>query len=390
MNIKIFDTRMKALKVGIFLLQVIIIESTNKRRFNILKFGQSENDYVMFTHDMSQFETGFTVCSWVRKLRNEGIPTWFSYAVSDQPYEIQISDMGDRTRIFGDSTNLVSLYTVTPGTWFHNCLSWDSVTSTRDVYIDGVRVDSKATPAGRILRQGGTIVLGNEQQSGPGAGMDTYNMFWGELYKLNMFTRKLDDTEIRELSVDMCSEVEMKYGNERGLKWEDLLQKTKYGNVVEKDGDFGCMLWYAVHDIKMEYEASIKELNNTILQLTSELNSTMQNDIVKLKNIGKELSRKTQVEKQSLDEEFQESSKRQETIQLITWILAGTSALNTLTIFFFVIQKCLDSRKPSMADHEYAENVVEAPNIPAADTKPSHGDDIVDEEIIYDDMQYNM
>ena len=44
-----------------------------------------------------------------------------------------------------------------------------------------------------------------------------------------------------------------------------------------------------------------------------------------------------------------------------------------------------------MAEHEYAENVVEAPNIPAADTKPSHGDDIVDEEIIYDDMQlYNM
>ncbi|KAL5251954.1 hypothetical protein ACHWQZ_G014930 [Mnemiopsis leidyi] len=376
--------------VVILLLQAANIESTNKRRFNILKFGQSENDYVMFTHDMSQFKTGFTVCSWVRKLRNADIPTWFSYAVSSETYEIQISDMGDRTRIFGDYTNLTSLYTVTPGTWFHNCLSWDSVTSTRDVYIDGVRVDSKATPAGRTLRQGGSIVLGNEQDLGPGAGMDNVNIFDGELYKLNMFTRKLDDIEIREMSVDMCSEVEMKYGNERGLKWEDVLQKTKYGNVVENDGYFGCMLWYTVHDIKMEYEASIKELNNTILQLTSEMYNTMQNDIVKLKNIDKELSRKTQVEKQSLEEEFQESSKRQETIQLITWILAGTSALNTLTIFFFVIQKCLDSRKPSMADHEYAENVVEAPNIPAADTKPSHGDDIVDEEIIYDDMQYNM
>ena len=294
----------------ILLMQSVTVKRTSDRDHNILKFGHTENDYIMFAHDMSMFTTGFTVCSWVRKLMNNQIPTWFSYAVRSETEEIQISDMGDRTKIFGDYTNLASLYTVTPGTWFHNCLSWDSATSTRDVYIDGVRVDSKATPAGRTLIQGGTIVLGNEQQSGPGAGMDDVNMFWGELYKLNIFTRKLDGTEIREMSVDMCSEVEMKYGNDRGLKWEDVLQNTKYGNVVENDGYFGCMLLNTVRDMKMEYEASIKELNNTILQLTSELNSTMQNDIVKLKNIGKELSRKTQVEKQSLEEEFQESSKR--------------------------------------------------------------------------------
>ena len=37
----------------------------------------------------------------------------------------------------------------------------------------------------------------------------------------------------------------------------------------------------------------------------------MQNDIVELKNIDKELSRKTQVKKQILEEEFQESSERE-------------------------------------------------------------------------------
>ena len=208
------------------------METTDERRFNILKFGQTQYDYVMFTHDMSQFETGFTLCTWVRKLYSRAEPTWFSYAVSGQEFELGMTDKGTQTRIFGDDTDLTSYYTVTPGTWFHNCLSWDSTTSTRDVYIDGVRVNGKATPAGRTLGQGGTIVLGNEQH-GVGTGMDNSDIFGGELYKLNMFTRKLSDSEIREMSEEMCSEVEIKYGEERGLTWEEVLGERKYGNVTE-------------------------------------------------------------------------------------------------------------------------------------------------------------
>ena len=249
---------------AIFLLQPVTVETTDERRFNILKFGQTEYDYVMFQHDMSQFETGFTVCSWVRKLKTSNYPTWFSYAISDQPYEIGITDMGGRTRIFGDETDLRSLYTVTPGTWFHNCLSWDSATSTRDVYIDGVRVDSKATPAGRTLGQGGTILLGNEQQRGPGAGMDAANMFWGELYKLNMFARKLSDSEIKEMSEERCSEVEMKYGDERGLKWEEVLDERKYGNVTESSS---CFITIELERQLTKLKESQKRLNNTLEDL---------------------------------------------------------------------------------------------------------------------------
>ena len=249
---------------AILLLQPATVETTDERRFNILKFGQTENDYVMFKHDMSLFETGFTVCSWVRKLRTSNYPTWFSYAVSDQPYEIEITDMGGRTRIFGDETDLRSLYTITPGTWFHNCLSWDSATSTRDVYIDGVRVDSKATPAGRTLGQGGTIVLGNEQQ-GVGTGMDTNNMFWGGLYKLNMFTRKLSDSEIKEMSEERCSEVEMKYGEERGLKWEEVLDERKYGNVTESWS--GCITPAELEKLLTKVKESQERLNTTLEEL---------------------------------------------------------------------------------------------------------------------------
>ncbi|KAL5251956.1 hypothetical protein ACHWQZ_G014932 [Mnemiopsis leidyi] len=387
--------KMAFLMTVILLMQSVTVKSTSDRDHNILKFGHTENDYVMFAHDMSMFTTGFTVCSWVRKLRNDQVPTWFSYAVSGENREIQISDMGDRTRIFGDYTNLASLYTVTPGTWFHNCLSWDSATSTRDVYIDGVRVDSKATPAGRTLRQGGTIVLGNEQDSGPGAGMDIVNIFDGELYKLNMFTRKLNDSEIRELSVDMCSEVEMKYGNERGLKWEDVLQKTKYGNVVEKDGGSGCM--QTVNDMKMEYEASLKELNNTILQLTSELNgtivegknavlklnNTMQKAIVQLKNMDKELSSKTQGEILSLKERSQETTERQETIQMISWVLVATSIMNTLIILVFTVYKLWIYKRKS--NYAVKMNDNRSPNSPAENSETPN--EYITKDEIYENLE---
>ena len=327
--------------VAVFLLQLVIVQTTDERRENlsILKFGQTENDYVMFQHDMSEFETGFTLCTWVRKLYSKSSPTWFSYAVSNSNYEIQVSDDGSQTYFLDDtSTSLTSLYTVTPGTWFHNCLSWDRATSTRDVYIDGVKVDSKATPAGRTLGQGGTIVLGNEQDSGPGLGMDSADIFGGELYKLNMFTRKLNDSEIKEMALDMCSEVEIKYGDERGLKWEDVLQKTKYGNVIEKFLDSTNILhnvFNIVQDMSMELDASSEKLNNTILQLSSDLNNTIlqlssdlndtilkgkavaietnnvtQNSISELNSVVKELSSNAQGEIQTVREKAQEISNR--------------------------------------------------------------------------------
>ena len=310
----------KVLMILPLLLHTVTMETTDDLRFNILKFGKTENDYVMFQHDMSQFETGFTLCTWVRKLYSLSTPTWFSYAATTSTYEIQMSDDGSQTYFFADTSNpdsLASLYTVTPGTWFHNCLSWDSATSTRDVYIDGVRIDSKATPAGRTLGQGGTIVLGNEQ-SGLGTGMDYADVFGGELYKLNMFTRKLTDGEIKEMSEERCSEVEMKYNeDERGLKWEDILQKKTYGNVVEEKVNVECMrvtkIWNKLLDTKKELDVSksesydsLEKLDDKILQLSIDFNDILQNIGLETKIVNS----KTNGELQRVEDESQEISER--------------------------------------------------------------------------------
>ena len=203
------------------------------RRYNVLKFGASQYDYIIYKPDMRPFENAFTVCAWIRKLTDHGVPTWFSYAAENEVYEIQISDMGRRTRIFGDYQHLNQYYTVPGGTWFHNCVSWSLADRMRDLYINGNLVNRQETPAGRTLGLDGYLVIGNEQSGSYGGGMDSVNPLAGELFKLNMFSKKLTDAEIQEMSNTMCSVIEDKYGEERSIKWEDVLLQTRHGNVWE-------------------------------------------------------------------------------------------------------------------------------------------------------------
>ncbi|KAL5252478.1 hypothetical protein ACHWQZ_G015300 [Mnemiopsis leidyi] len=232
----------------IFLLQLLGGETSAERRFKALKFGQTENDYVMFQSDMSPFETSFTVCSWIRKLCTRGTPTWFSYATTGETFEIQIGDDGVQTLIFGDNSDLNSLYTVSPGNWLHNCMSWDTETQRRDVYLDGVLIDSKATPAGRTVGLGGTILLGNEQDIGPGAGMDGGDRF--------------GETSAHALE-------------ERIIKWEDILQKTRTGTVTEIDSGCtgqSCLRARELKEADRKLNETLTELNKTtkVLQQTEQ------------------------------------------------------------------------------------------------------------------------
>ena len=98
----------KVIMILLLLLHTVTLETTDDLRFNILKFGQTENDYVLFQHSMSEFETGFTLCSWVRKLYRSGNPNWFSYAVFGEDHELGMTDRGTQTRIFGDETSVTS------------------------------------------------------------------------------------------------------------------------------------------------------------------------------------------------------------------------------------------------------------------------------------------
>ena len=247
--------------------------SAEIRKTNILKFGNTDQDYILYKPDMSPLESEFTACAWIRRLKSGDRSVWFSYSSSLTSKEIQITDDGYQFYMFGTQSDLRSVYTVSPGTWFLNCLSWSSAAQTRNVYINGRVVDAASTPAGRTLGQGGYLLFGNEQD-GLGTGMDGGEIFGGEMYKLNVFSRMLTTSEIEEMSRNMCDNVEEKYGSTRYIKWEDVIQLSRNGNIHEKDSGCGSE-GKTVYSLILE-QTELK-LSETLAQLKSNenlLNST--------------------------------------------------------------------------------------------------------------------
>ena len=237
------------------------------RTFNMLKFGNTQYDYIIYKPDMGPLESAFTACSWIRRLESSSKPAWFSYSVSSQAKEIQITDSGYHFYMFGEQSDLRSVYTVSPGTWFHICLAWSVASQTRNLYINGAIVDTRATPADRSLGQDGYLLFGNEQDS-LGAGMDSSEIFGGEMYKLNVFSKMLSTSEIQQMAADMCSNVEESYGDNRHIRWEDVIQLSRNGNVQEKTS--GCLTVTLVHAMmKSKLERVKGKLNETLIELAN-------------------------------------------------------------------------------------------------------------------------
>ena len=260
----------------------------------MLKFGDTAQDYIRYKPDMQPFEREFTICAWIKNLRNEDYPNWFSYATSSEGKEISITDSGVDFYMFGEYSLLRSSYTVTPGSWFHNCVSWSAESQTRNVYIDGVLVDSKATPAGRTLGMGGYVVFGNEQDNYNNlADMDTDNMFSGEMFKLNVFSTMLPTSEIQEMASDICFDLE-NYGATRHIRWDDVIQLSRTGNVADITLERFCPIQFEERML-INLKQIEGKLNETLSQLASvtELKEQLDQTENKLNQIINELKHAT-------------------------------------------------------------------------------------------------
>ena len=216
----------------------ILIESgaATTESYKILKFGSTTADYVSFTPDMQPFTEAFSVCSWIRKLSELEYPTWFSYAVSGSYNELWMTDDGYYQMLGGYDADLRSQAGVRTGVWYHYCMCWDFISSTADTYHNGRKTGSRSTTSGRRLTSNGNLVLGQDQDT-VGGSFDSDQAFGGELQKLNMFSKKLSSSEVNEMySAGRCSDtVKKTHGDYRQLKWEDILQQTRTGNVSVVD-----------------------------------------------------------------------------------------------------------------------------------------------------------
>ena len=209
--------------------------ANDDQSYKILKFGQTTGDYVKFKPNMQPFSDVFSICSWLRKLRSGAGKVWFSYAT--RPFGSGIAMTDD------DESNMKSQAGVTIGSWYHYCVCWDLTSRTATVYRNGTRILSGSTPVGKRLDTDGYLVLGQGQEYYSGEFLGR-QVFGGELSKLNVFSKKLSSSEVNEIySAGRCSEIEKKHDDTRHLKWEDILQQPRTGNVsVITDTSFSCQL----------------------------------------------------------------------------------------------------------------------------------------------------
>ena len=296
------------LKSLIFLLGIIVKSgAATTESYQILKFGSTTADYVSFTPDMQPFTEAFSVCSWIRKLTEGNGPTWFSYAVSGSNNELWLKDNGYTNYIFSSNTaNVQSQAGVRTGVWYHYCMCWDYTSSTADIYHNGRKTGSISTPSGRRLTTNGNVVLGQDQDS-VGGSFETSQVFGGELQKLNMFSKKLSSSEVNEMySAGRCSDtVEKTHGDYRQLKWEDILQQTRTGNVsvVETCTD---RPEYQLPIVRRQLEEANEELTN------------IRQELIEIKTSKDELSEELNRTKSDLEERTSEVEELEVSLETTT------------------------------------------------------------------------
>ena len=198
------------------------------------------DNYVLLRPDLTKAQDSITVCSWVKPfVQDSGDQYWFSYGAStSQDNEILLGDRTKQAHLFGDAMEGAEMIQL--NVWSHMCLTWSKVSRIKQFYLNGALVSSETTPEGRQLLLGGTLVLGQEQDS-PGGTFDINQSFGGEIYETNILGRDLSGEEIWRIhQAGLCFPLSG-YSQDLVVGWTDILQAQRSGAVTA--AAVGCHRW---------------------------------------------------------------------------------------------------------------------------------------------------
>ncbi|XP_063680638.1 uncharacterized protein LOC134815951 [Bolinopsis microptera] len=289
----------------------------NKHR--ALRFGQSRADYIEWSPNMAPFKRQFSVCTWLKKRHQSSAPMVVNY----NPYEygMILGDNGYYNLVVG-SDFFLSEYNVPDGEWFHVCWLWSASSYTTTVYLNGEIIGSTATHQ-RELRTGGTMCLGNYAAS-----KESRYAFGGDLFKLNLYSRVLTDTEIRNMASDICSNEEENLNSIRSLRWESIILQERSGSVTEITGcspeeiEAGRRAGM-LRLIKERLETFGSRLKNTEQELARTKTNLIQSD-KKLKNVTASLTATQEKLKNSEQELAETKSNLNQQLENVITSLTGT------------------------------------------------------------------
>ena len=163
-------------------------------------------------------------------MRHSDDTIWFGYCKGTPGIdEIHISDSGWYNYWFGGNAQWIHDLKVENGEWYHHCTTWSHTSNNLRVYHNGKLIKEAS---GNPVPVGGNLVIGNDCKDGGNKGDSMSHPFGGELTKLNVYSRELTASEVKAMSdggIGSC--VEKTHGEDRRIRWEEILQEKRYGNV---------------------------------------------------------------------------------------------------------------------------------------------------------------
>lgn len=103
------------------------------------------------------------------------------------------------------------------GKWHHICTTWENSAGSWKFYKDGVKgAEGTGLQAGRVIKSGGCLTLGQEQDS-LGGSFDTTQSFHGMLANVNVWDHVLPIAQIEHMSKCCLS------GEGNVYKWSDFI-----------------------------------------------------------------------------------------------------------------------------------------------------------------------
>ena len=131
------------------------------------------------------------------------------------------------------------------GVWHHICVSWESSSGSWKIYKDGhLEEEGTGFKTGHQIRQGGSLVLGQEQGSA-GGGFDSAKSFQGMLQNVNIWDHVLNTATIVEMS-RFCLLNEWGAGNV--FKWREFLREARIQTSLVKSSTcepLGVGKWFS-------------------------------------------------------------------------------------------------------------------------------------------------
>lgn len=185
------------------------------------------SEYVIITRGMPSLKA-VTVCLWMKTAdtRNEG--TLLSYAASGSNNELVVLNYRKFSLWIGTSHSGPTSVSANDGKWHHICVTWENTSGSWKLFKDGkVAASRKSLKKGHVIRGGGTLVLGQEQDS-VGGSFDASQSFIGEMTGVNIWDHTVKDQEITRMSKSCLTGVGNVY------QWRDFKAHIKGSVEITK------------------------------------------------------------------------------------------------------------------------------------------------------------